>query len=221
MIAALAAVVLHTKFETGQSFRYDLTMRYVALDGSDTTQLRHSLVYKVKSGLAKGTALIDATQTLEELSMNGQVLSQGDVHEGTSWTEKRNEFGQVFERPLRKTFPVLLARQTRGCDLKFPDHDAQVGEKWTLGVPEDSVTGLPGASWSWELTQFDKTSATIHIEFAESDVAGKICGSGDAVIDPRDGWVTSMSVTVGPTVVPGDEEQTPVNLTVTLRRKDQ
>lgn len=215
----LSLVLLKAMYVTGASYTYQVVLDYKAIDGTDETILERETTFTVGKSAGQGLTEVSGKSRLLKVTMNGQVLSNGDVQEASEWTEKRAANGQVYENPFDKTFPVLLARQSRPLVVRFPGTKVENGQKWTFSVPEDPESGLSSAQWDWTLDGSDEKTASITIGFHERDVAPAISGEGTATFDLADGWLRRLDMTLGPTLVPGDEERVPVQLHVVWTRK--
>lgn len=219
MTSLIALVLLQTRFNTGASFHYAVSLTYSNTELNESTSIEQDGVYKVLKGTSNGLTDVNCTLRLVKVAINGQTLSDGDVKETTTWVEKRSALGQVFGRPLNKTFPVLLARQARPLDLKFPAEEVKTGDTWRFSVPEDQESGLSAAKWTWTLDKVDDRFAWLKTTFTEVETTNPIVGEGVSKINLQDGWVETVDMRLGPTLVPGDSEKIPVDLHVVWTRK--
>lgn len=219
MSVALAGVLLHCALSAGKKVSYEVSERFEAITGTDKTTVTRTIEFTVGRKPVESLWPVSARDSLIKIEFNGADVMTGDADDFKVFNLRRDSRGHVFDRPFNKEFPVLMARQSRIVDLVYAGREVEVGEAWTLSVPADPRTSLPRCSWSWRLVATDEKTAEIQSDFAETECDRPMTGTARFRVNRADGWIESLEAKIGPTVVPGDEEETPVTLTYTWKRK--
>ncbi|MBS1715351.1 MAG: hypothetical protein JST30_13560 [Armatimonadetes bacterium] len=216
IVAAVADVLLQLSLKPGEVHRYKVVRAYRETEGTGTLTYTEDWSFTVAPGDGPKRK-IRVSSRLSGFKVDDSAVPL-DAQAPTTWEEERVANGQVLARDPDLYFPLLRGRQNRVLDVKFGTDPHPIGSKWEADKPADPETGFPAATWTWTLSAATDATATIVLKFAERETERPVTADGTIVIDRKDGWPVSVDVTVRNTEIPGDEERSKADLTVTWKR---
>ncbi len=206
------------QFKVNESRTYDWVQTFVSDDHSENTVIKRKITLKVLKVESDGTATLERTSQLVSVIINGQTVSAEPDSDKTVTTEVHSKFGEVTARPFNPLFPLLMARQLRPLDVIFPVEEGQLEQEWTHSIWEPDLN-LPKIDMKFHIQSRTKEAMKISMHFSETQGSGLMTGSGFSELDTKSGWLINQKIVMGPTIVPGDEEQIPVILTSEMTLK--
>lgn len=218
MITSLATQLL-LDLTVGKKVSYEVTQAYVSKKEKESTVFIFAVTQTVeKQSLIEGASKIRTRHVLKKTIVDGLEIPQSSDDNPLERTELRLATGHILQRELMPYDPVLRERQTRPIDLLLPSGGIVPGLTWERIEDRSNATGTPAATWRWQCVSQDAKEITISVNFSEHNTLEPITADGTLRIDQKSGWPNRIDVVVHNTVLPGDSEGIPVDLTITWRK---
>lgn len=224
MIGSLAAFALglaspsEFRLVVGERHAYELQITYIESDRKETTESVEHITYEVVKVDAARVAELRVTRRLKSYFVDGQKVPLPANQTPTVRTERRNPLGEVRERQAAEFFPLLVARQERILDFRYPGGGLAVGQRWETRTPEARDGAIPAARWTWTINQVNAMWVGLQFTFRETQPGSAITANGSMVLDGTSGWPAAARVEAQNARIPGDEESRPVTLRFSLKR---